>query len=131
MVIMANSSFSWWASYLGGGKTVAPKTWLDQRDHKTGKTSISMSGLYYETDKKLNKTINDIVGEYTETNELFKKQYDLLVEAFIESGEHDRYVASGVKAGTKEYDRTLAFLVGLWNVFERSGLVVEHFSPRF
>ena len=77
--------------------------------------------------KNLNKTINDIVGEYTETNELFKKHYDLLVEAFIESGEHDRYVASGVKAGTKEYDHTLAFLVGLWNVFERSGLVVEPF----
>ena len=77
--------------------------------------------------KNLNKTINDIVGEYTETNELFKKHYDLLVEAFIESGEHERYVASGVKAGTKEYDHTLAFLVGLWNVFERSGLVVEPF----
>ena len=26
--IMANSSFSWWASYLGGGRTIAPKEWF-------------------------------------------------------------------------------------------------------
>ena len=26
--IMANSSFSWWASFLGGGQTVAPKQWF-------------------------------------------------------------------------------------------------------
>jgi len=26
--IMANSSFSWWGSYLGRGKTVAPKQWF-------------------------------------------------------------------------------------------------------
>jgi hypothetical protein len=26
--IMANSSFSWWASFLGGGKTVAPIHWF-------------------------------------------------------------------------------------------------------
>jgi hypothetical protein len=26
--IMANSSFSWWAAYVGGGKTVCPKDWF-------------------------------------------------------------------------------------------------------
>lgn len=26
--IMANSSFSWWASYLGRGETVCPKSWF-------------------------------------------------------------------------------------------------------
>lgn len=26
--VMANSSFSWWASYVGGGKTVAPLEWF-------------------------------------------------------------------------------------------------------
>lgn len=26
--IMANSSFSWWASYVGGGKTVSPLQWF-------------------------------------------------------------------------------------------------------
>lgn len=26
--IMANSSFSWWASYISGNKTVAPKNWF-------------------------------------------------------------------------------------------------------
>jgi len=26
--IMANSSFSWWASYIGGGVTIAPRAWF-------------------------------------------------------------------------------------------------------
>lgn len=26
--IMANSSFSWWASFLGGGRTIAPQEWF-------------------------------------------------------------------------------------------------------
>jgi hypothetical protein len=26
--IMANSSFSWWASFIGGGKTVCPRLWF-------------------------------------------------------------------------------------------------------
>ncbi len=26
--VMANSSFSWWASYVGGGRTIAPSQWF-------------------------------------------------------------------------------------------------------
>lgn len=29
--IMANSSFSWWASYVGGGKTIAPLEWFTDK----------------------------------------------------------------------------------------------------
>jgi len=29
--IMANSSFSWWASFLGGGRTIAPKEWFTDK----------------------------------------------------------------------------------------------------
>lgn len=30
--IMANSSFSWWAAYVGGGRTIAPKEWYSDGD---------------------------------------------------------------------------------------------------
>jgi hypothetical protein len=77
--------------------------------------------------KNLNKVINDILKEYIKENELFNKHYDLLIEAFKDSGEHDRWVDAGVVEGSEEYKCTVAFLVGLWNVFERSGLKVEPF----
>lgn len=35
-IIMANSSFSWWASYLGQSDTIAPKEWFGSKlKHKT------------------------------------------------------------------------------------------------
>lgn len=34
--IMANSSFSWWASYLGKGKTVCPKDWFTDKVQRIG-----------------------------------------------------------------------------------------------
>lgn len=34
--IMANSSFSWWAAYLGGGKTVCPAQWFSDGIQRVG-----------------------------------------------------------------------------------------------
>lgn len=34
--IMANSSFSWWAAYLGGGKTVCPVKWFSDGVDRIG-----------------------------------------------------------------------------------------------
>lgn len=34
--IMANSSFSWWASYAGSGKTVAPRDWFSDGIQRVG-----------------------------------------------------------------------------------------------
>ena len=34
--IMANSSFSWWAAFLGGGKTICPKRWFTDGIQRVG-----------------------------------------------------------------------------------------------
>ncbi len=34
--VMANSSFSWWASYVGGGKVVAPLQWFSDGKQRVG-----------------------------------------------------------------------------------------------
>ncbi len=34
--IMANSSFSWWAAFLGGGKTVCPSKWFTDDVQRVG-----------------------------------------------------------------------------------------------
>lgn len=40
--VIANSSFSWWGAWLGGGKTVAPKTWFGANGYK------NWQDIYYE-----------------------------------------------------------------------------------
>lgn len=34
--ITANSSFSWWAAFIGGGKTVTPKEWFSDGIQRIG-----------------------------------------------------------------------------------------------
>lgn len=34
--IIANSSYSWWASYIGGGKTIYPKQWFTDGIQRVG-----------------------------------------------------------------------------------------------